>query len=233
MGHLNLALDKPTVRFLQGEGLFSKPGWQLTWRVEFRGLGATVKLSNGLRLENMPGSLILRVGNPADLKPTDVDEEPPKSAIDALLRGGAPIGLLYYLPASEGSGDGVFDAQPDAYSIELVIPEEDHRRLVEAVLAGHGPSVAGVSVPGITAKWVPDLADWELREGRNWVVVDGIQLSFDPFEDEEPAEPKPDEPPALSEETRTLVELTRYAKGYGPWLLGLLAAIFLALVLRR
>jgi hypothetical protein len=234
VGRLKLELDRPRVAYRKGEsGLLSKSGWQLSWRTRFDRWDS-VKLSNGLDLSKMPGTLFLTVG---EIDPGEAEKELVPEGALFFEKPGAPLGLLHFLEAQEGSSDGVAKAEPDAYSIELVATEEELRTFIDKVQAAQGPSAATVNVPGLKYGWAPDGSqqEWNLDEKKNWLIVDGLTFYFGDKEDEEvvPIEDREEEgelPP--TPEARALRDLAKVVKGYGSALVVGLGLIFLALVLR-
>jgi hypothetical protein len=230
VGSLKLNLREPSIIYRKGDAGFSHPGWQLHWKTSFDWL-ESVTLSNGADLAKLEGGLFLRVGA---IDPSEAAKEPVREGAMFFEKPGSPIGLLHYLEATESSSDGVVKAEPDAYSVELLLSEEELRPLIEMVQAGHGPVVASVNVPGLRYGWAPDgsMQNWNLDEKPKWLIVDGLSLWFDQRGEEEPEEADELRPAPPSAELQALQTLTQRVSSFGPWVIGGLWAIFLAVIFR-
>lgn len=231
MGYLNLRLKEPLITYRVGTPpmAWSGEGWQLRWEVSLDGWDE-VTLSNGLKLTNMPGNLILRVGTPKEPK-ADEGEKP------LWEQSGPAIGALHFISAYEGSSDGVVRPSPDGYSVECVVSADELRTLIDKVQGGSGPIFVKVAVPGLDPGGLPDFSyqTWDIAE-RSWRAVDGLAFSFYPggeprrgIETEEALEPT--EPPRPSDEAIAVRELTGLIRWGGTWVVALLAAIVVALLI--
>jgi hypothetical protein len=230
MGLLRLDLNTPAVSFRAGETFLSRSGWEIRWSVSLQGW-QSVALSNGLDLARMPGTLIIREGS---FDPSDAAKERVPEDAMSFERPGTPVGLLYYLAAMPRV-DAVDDARPDAFSVELRLPEEELRALIDKTQARLGPIAASANVPGLSYGYAPDGSDvaWRLEDDHNWKIIDGMTFWFA----QAPEEPDPDvdddgppEPIAPSAEARALGDLTAYVKSFGTWAVVILAAILLAIL---
>lgn len=81
------------------------------------------------------------------------------------------IGLLYHLPAHEGSGDGVFSAEDEKYTIECSLPEQQIWSLLKSIRSGESPqTVTATIVRGLDSGYVPDGSD------KTWMDQKSSQL---------------------------------------------------------
>jgi hypothetical protein len=188
-------------------------------------------------MAKMPGSLWIKAG---EFDPAEAAKEPVREGALPFERPGTPVGLIHYLPAQAGSADGVMKADPDSFSVELKLPEEELRRLIDKTQGGISPKGVTLSVPGLQYGYAPDGSDlkWDLGENgeRTWRIVDEVTFWFG----EEPVQaPDDDAPPAgpeaapRSAEAEALQELTRQVRSIGNWVVSLLLAILVALLLYR
>ncbi|HEY0011538.1 MAG TPA: hypothetical protein VGB79_01650 [Allosphingosinicella sp.] len=229
MASLRLRLEQPYASLAVGESFVTgTEGWILRWETTFADRWDRVKLSNGQRMEKMPGNLILRVGG-RDRAPE------PEEGERSFNRCGPIMGGLTYIPAYEGSSDGVIRPAPDSYSISANLPEEVLRTLIDKVLAGQGPAEVTLSVPKLDYGVLPDGSDkvWHLDGARNWLAVDGVTFVFPspPVEEAEEFEPLYEpEPPPPSAEVVALREFTKRFDDRMTWVYALLAALIAAVV---
>ena len=137
-------------------------GWRLGFAVAPLDWDERVSLTNGRDLAGLPGSLLLRGGEPE-------------------TRGDKAIGALQFLEAEAGSADGAVEPSPDSYAIEVVMPEDRLLSLIDMVQRGAGPTGVSVSVPGLTYGAAADGSgkQWELSEDKSWLGVDGLTFWFD------------------------------------------------------
>lgn len=214
MAHLHLHLSGFTCSFGVGDAL--REGWRANWKAGMKWL-ESVKLSTGSDLSKMQGWLNLKVGE-----------------IEA--KHGKAIGALSYFPASEASSDGVVEAQPETYFVEVVLSEAQLLRLIELEQQGNGPTGVSVDVPGLKYGVFPDGSDksWEIDEERNWLAVEGLTFSFNkPVEDEEEAEEEDVVEAGPSAEVRAIYDSHKELQKTLMWVCGLLAALLFAVLLKR
>jgi hypothetical protein len=213
MAYLHLHLSEFSSSFGVGESL--REGWRANWKVGM-GFLQSVKLSNGSDLAQMQGWL--------NLKPGEIENSSDKA-----------IGLLSYYPATEASPDGVCEAQPETYFVEVVLREEQLLRLIESERQGHGPTGVSVDVPKLGYGNFPDGSDknWELSDERNWLPVEGLTFSFTRPERDELADAVDDEIPAQaapSAEMQAIRAVSDEIAKVFAWVIGLLALIAIVLI---
>lgn len=213
MAHLHLHLSNFNCSFGVGDTL--REGWRANWKAGMNWL-QSVKLTNGSDLAQMEGWLNLKAG--------EIESGPGKA-----------IGALSYFPASEASADGVMEAQPDTYYVEVVLDETQLLRLIEMERQGHGPTGVSVDVPKLRYGHFPDGSDkeWELGE-HNSAAIEGVTFSFTKAEDEA------DEPDEADEELTAQIGPSaevQATRGLGnevgrvlAWIIGLLALIVVVLI---
>lgn len=234
MGSLSLTLSHPQIVWRLGEASWHTPGWAVVWQVHFDRFWDSVEVTTGGDLKKMPGTLRLRVG--------EMDHEPENEEDKKLMffeRGGPPIGTVTFIPAYEGSDDGVVKAQPDSYECTLFVSEAELDAMVSKVLAGQGPWHVDLKVPRFKYGSLPDGSHqkWDNTE-QEWTKIDGATFVFGtvPREIEEAEEEPPSHRPpevAPSAETQAITSLSRQMNQAAPWLFALLIAILLALIIRR
>jgi hypothetical protein len=132
MAYLRLRLGVRRANFGIGEML--QTGWSASWDVSM-GWGESVALSIGTDLAEVRGGLHIRTGAETD--------------------GKAPIGALHFFEESEASSDGVIEARPKSYSVEIVVPEERLLTLLQMTNDWTGPVGVSVSVPDLKYGWGP------------------------------------------------------------------------------
>lgn len=174
-----------------------------------------------------------------------MDPEPEQEADDKLMffeRGGPPIGIVTFIPAYDGSEDGVVKAQPDSYECTLFVTDAEIDGMLTKVLAGQGPCHVNLNVPRFKYGVLPDGSHktWDNSE-REWTKIDGATFVFgttprdvenaDEQEEEQPSYRPPEVAP--SAETQAITALGRQVSQAAPWVFGLLFAILLALIFRR
>lgn len=233
MGSLSLNLSNPQIVWRFGKGTWMSPGWALSWTVAFDSLFHSVEVASGGDLADMPGSLTLRVGQ--------MDSEPEREEDKELLsfeRGEEPIGTITFIPAYDGSEDGVVRAQPDAWEATLLITEEDLHELIDQVSRGHGPRNVRLSVPGFRYGWAPDGSHqtWN-NTVRQWTKVDGATFIFceekrETCDDEEASPAGEATPPPLSAETQAIYALRQQITAFGRYVIGLLVVNAIILAIR-
>jgi hypothetical protein len=216
MPYLRLNLSDFNSSFGVGDPLHE--GWRASWQTGM-GWAESVKLSNGSDLAKMSGRLNLRAG--------EVGSASEKA-----------IGTLSYFPADKASEDGLIDAQPEVYFVEVSLSEAHLLRLMELERQGHGPTGVSVNVPGLQYGVFPDGSDkkWEITGDRNWLAVEALTFSFRKPEEDEPIEAPDEDLPVdagRSPEVGAIYDVYRDFQKWLMWLCGLLAAILFAVLLKR
>lgn len=215
MPYVNLILTKHSASLTIGETRIGG-GLRLQWEIALRGWDQRVELSNGKDLRDLPGQLALRAASAAA---EVVSAEQPLA-----------IGSIHFLEAQPASSDGVIRAMPDAYSVELSIPEDRLLTLLAAIERGNPPTQATIEVPEMGYGWAPDGSEkkWQLEDDKNWLAVQNISFEWprprDP-EEETFVEPGTEPSSPTSRETVALQELSRQVAFFGPLIAALLAAI--------
>lgn len=220
MPHLTFKLDRFQANLFTGDG--PESGWRLRWRIAFADIWASVHLSNGKELRELPGNLFLKpIGEEIEL--------------------GEAIGVIHFIEAHPGSSDGVVRPSSDHYSVELAVSAATLRDLFDLEQLGKGPPQAIVSVPGLDYGSLPDGSDkqWELGEKRNWLEVDGLTFSFpsaEPDGEDEDYVPETSGPDptvaAISALTNKFDAMTQKFEKATPWLIAGVGAVFLAVIFR-
>jgi hypothetical protein len=210
MPYLNLTLSNFSSSF--GVGDTMREGWRANWKTEM-GWRQSLKLSNGTDLADAQGWLNLKTG--------DLEAGRDKA-----------IGALSYYPASDASVDGVIDAQPDTYYVEVVLTEPQLLRLIDLERQGYGPTGVSVEVPKLRYGNFPDGSDknWELGEQQNWLAIEGITFTFTEPDEAEgtvgelPVESRP------SGEVQAIRTLGNEIGKVMAWVIGLLALVAIVLI---
>lgn len=212
MAHLHLNLSEFSSSF--GVGGTMRNGWRANWKAGMS-WRESVKLSDDSDLAQMEGWL--------NLKAKETDSGPGKA-----------IGALSYFPAIEGSADGVMEARPDTYYVEVVLDEGQLLRLMELEHQGHGPTGVSVDVPKLQYGYSPDGRDkeWELSE-HNSLPVEGVTFSFTKDDEAGELNETDDELPAHigpSAEVQAIRGLGNELGRVSTWIIGLLALIAMVLI---
>jgi hypothetical protein len=213
MPYLRLRLSDFSSSFGVGDPL--RNGWRANWKAGMSWL-ESVKLTNGSDLAQMRGWLNLKAG--------EIESGP-----------GTAIGSLSYFPASEGSADGVMEAQPATYYVEVVLDERQLLRLMELERQGHGPTGVSVDVPKLRYGHSPDGSDkeWDLGE-HDSLAVEGVTFSFTREQEEadDPGETDEELPAHIcpSAEVQAIRGLGNELGRVLAWIIGLLALIAIVLI---
>jgi hypothetical protein len=212
VAHLSFRLSDPSITMAIGS---TDQGWSASYKLTTSSWGDEVALTSGGDLTKLPGRLFLRVG--------EGDE-----------RG---IGAIFHHEATE-TRDHFSPAQPEAFSVELVVTQEQIEALISSGQRGHPPTACGIAVEKITYGYTPDDKKWD-NETDRLLPVQSIRFSFDnPDADEDDYPPEDEEDEDRSNASDAIIgameHIRRELRDYRRTMIGLTVILcFLIWVTRR
>ena len=183
-----MGLQSLVVSFgLEYEGWHSAVGEssheKLVFRLRASSFWDKLKLTTGGDLMKMEGYLHLSLQDgPNDTMTVPATEGGDETSIEVL-------GLLWYLPAYDGSSDGVIRPSGEAFSIECGITRVVFENLRAAIRANEPPQSVHVSIPkglGLEFGSAPDgsVMKWDNSE-KGFLGISGLSFAFSQKDAEE------------------------------------------------
>ncbi len=171
---------------LEYEGWHSSIGQttdeKLVFRLRASSFWDELTLETGGDLMKMEGYLHLSLHD----QPNDTMTVPAANGDDEKII--ELLGSLWYLPAFEGSSDGVAKPSEEAFSVECGVSPMVFESLRDAIRANEGPQLIHISIPmglGLEYGSAPDgsVKSWDNSEKR-FLSISGLSFSFEKMKPE-------------------------------------------------